>query len=70
MRTRGLSSSAIMDSEICECIVIDEEAVGLSALSLGRARRLIVNGTLMGMHITEPHDAIVAGGGKRPGEAP
>ncbi len=58
-----------MNSEIHERIVIDGEAGGLSALSPGRAHRLIFNGTLMGMDVSEPHDAIEAGGEEHPGEA-
>lgn len=58
-----------MNSEICECIVVDEEDVALSALSPGRARRLIVHGTLTGMGLSAPDDAIVAGGEEHAGEA-
>jgi hypothetical protein len=58
-----------MSSEIRECIVVNGEAGGLSALSLGRARRLIVHGTLTGMGLSEPHDAVVARGEEHRGEA-
>jgi hypothetical protein len=57
-----------MNSEGREGIVVDGEAVGLNAaLSLGRGRRLTVIGRLMGMDISEPHHAIVAGGTQHPG---
>jgi hypothetical protein len=58
-----------MNSAFRDCIV-GGEAVGLSAgLSLRRARRLALIGRPGGMDIRRPHDAIVAGGAKRPGEA-
>jgi len=62
-----LSSSTIMNSEIRDRIAIDPEADGLGALPLRRARPW--RATPMEKGISEPHEAIVAGGEKYPGEA-
>jgi hypothetical protein len=59
-----------MNSGNRDCIVLDGEAVGLSAaLAPGCARRLALMGTLMCMSINdEPDDEIVAGGAQHPCE--